>query len=327
MAKPSLSAKIAARRAASNAALEADYVGMFGFLQALDYQVVMMDISALIPTRNHHFRMHSDEMLQQLALDIQKNGLQNPIIARPIGEGRYEVLAGNNRMRAYVFNKENKIPCIIRNVDDDEAALIITGTNLNQRQELLPSELGWAYRIQMEALAHQGKRSASVPMGQAGVREGNAFATPLGPAETSRQTVARINAVNEHKIQRYIRLTYLNENLLLKVDEKALPLRAAIPLSYYSSEEQAIFYRFFYEDRMMKPSVAFSESIQKTLAPGSVSDHSLKALLKKEAVVPSIPPKLVLSSEKFYEYLPYLSDPTTLETLFLEFLSVRFKKN
>ncbi len=189
-----------------------------------------LKISDLAPYPDQPFRPYSPDKLKLLAEDIRQNGILSPVIVRPMPpdmERRYDyyqILSGHNRVAAAQLLRMETVPAIIKEVDDDLARLILVNTNLNQRDELLPSEKAFAYRMQMDAMKHQGQR------------------TDL----TSRPLVDKLNTGDmiasgtdgERQVQRYIRLTYLVKDLLDKVDTGNLPFRAGVDLSYLSEDEQ-----------------------------------------------------------------------------------------
>lgn len=188
-------------------------------------------ISDLVPYPDQPFRPYSPDKLKLLEEDIRQNGILSPIIVRPMPpdmEHRYDyyqILSGHNRVAAAQLLQMETVPAIVKTADDDLARLILVNTNLNQRDELFPSEKAFAYRMQMDAMKHQGQR------------------TDL----TSRPLVDKLNTGDmigsgtdgERQVQRYIRLTYLVKGLLDRVDTGDLPFRAGVDLSYLTEDEQA----------------------------------------------------------------------------------------
>ncbi|MEA5135604.1 MAG: ParB/RepB/Spo0J family partition protein [Candidatus Fimivivens sp.] len=191
--------------------------------------IVQLPLGKLIAWANQPFKPYSEEKMQQLVEDIKANGVLNPIIVRPRGE-QYEILAGHNRWSASRKAGLETIPAIIKVVDDDTATLIMVNTNLNQRDELLPSEKAWAYRLQLEAIKRQGQRSdlTSVQNGQK-LKD-----------TTSRESIASQSTDSSTQVFRYIRLTYLITELLEMVDQNMLPMVSGVSLSYLSEEQQHI---------------------------------------------------------------------------------------
>ena len=153
------------------------------------------------------FRAYTEDKLAELAADIGANGIISPLSVRSMPGGTYQILAGHNRRAAARLAGLDKVPCIVRDVDDDAAALIVVNTNLNQRDELLPSEKAKAYKIQLEALKHQGKSTSRQFVGKS----------------ESADAVGEMSGERGRQIQRYIRLNNLVPELLELVDTKKNP--------------------------------------------------------------------------------------------------------
>lgn len=193
--------------------------------------VKQLKLNDLAPYPDQPFRPYSREKLELLAEDIQQNGILSPVIVRPMPpdmEHRYnyyQILSGHNRVAAAQLLQMETVPAIVKEADDDLAQLILVNTNLNQRDELLPSEKAFAYRMQMDAMKHiSGERT---DLGSNGAK----VHTTISVAETNNESAAQI--------KRYVRLTYLVKGLLDRVDAGDLPFRAGVDLSYLTEDEQA----------------------------------------------------------------------------------------
>lgn len=245
-------------------------------------------IENLIPFSGQPFRPYTEEKLVELAEDIKSNGILSPIIVRPFGADKYQILAGHNRTNAAKLAGLETVPCIIKHVDDDTAKLIMLNTNLNQRDELLPSEKAFAYKMQLEAIERRGA--------------------------TNGRTSAELEASakeNKRQIQRYIRLTYLIPQLLGLVDEKTLPFRAAVNVSYLNQDEQNLLASFLQENEL---SVTLEQS-EKLKALSSYSNplnkldaSCLEALFGKKSSKEKAPPtytsyKLPNTINRYFEGL------------------------
>ena len=206
-----------------------------------DNGIRQLPIAKLIPFDNQPFRAYFPEKLQELAEDIRLHGVLSPLLVRPI-LGKYQILAGHNRANAARLAGLETVPCIVKDVDEDAAKLILVNTNLNQRDELLPSEKAFAYKMQMEALRRQGKRNDLGTNG-AQVEDANNFGTN-GAQVRSRDIVAQGSGESRETVRRYIRLTYLIKPLLDMVDAKALPFRAGVNISYLSDQEQILLHDY-----------------------------------------------------------------------------------
>lgn len=195
-----------------------------------------LPIDRLIPYENQPFRPYPQEKLIALAEDIRENGVLSPILVRQIGEEEYQILAGHNRVNACKMLGMETVPGIIKAVDDNQAALIMLNTNLNQRDQLLPSEKAFAYKMQMEAMKQQGKRTDLSLSPLDTLCDGS-----LSPLDTRIDTGKEIgdkNSESRANVFRYIRLTYLIRPLLDRVDNGDLPFRAGVNLSYLTEQQQ-----------------------------------------------------------------------------------------
>ena len=189
--------------------------------QAAGDQIQEIPLTELHPFKDHPFRVMDDEKMREMAESVAQYGVLVPGIVRPRPEGGYEIVAGHRRKRASELAGKQTMPVIVRNMDNDEATIIMVDSNL-QREKILPSEKAFAYRMKLEAMKHQGQRpvATSVPVAQ------------KSDGKTSRQLLAEQAGESQDQIRRYIRLTYLIPSLLQRVDENKLALRPAVELSY-----------------------------------------------------------------------------------------------
>ena len=197
--------------------------------------IQQLPINALVPYQDQPFRPYTKEKLIVLAEDIAENGVLSPIIVRLIDEDTYQILAGHNRVEACKLLGMDSIPSIVKPVDDNQAALIMLNTNLNQRDELLPSEKAFAYKMQLETMKRQGRRTDLCSIG-AQENEDDIYSN--GAQVKSRDIIADQNNTSREQVRRYIRLTYLNQPLLDRVDNGNLPFRAGVNLSYLTEAQQ-----------------------------------------------------------------------------------------
>lgn len=265
------------------------------------------------------FKDRQGSEMERLAASIRENGLQNPIIVRPIKEepGQFEILAGRRRVNAIRSNGGTEIDAIIRDVDDDTAAMIVTETNLRSREKIYPSEKAFAYKLQLEAIKHQGKR----------VDLDDSTCAPIGH-KRSRDIIAGINDVSKNEISRFIRLTNLSQPLLDLADEEKIPLFAAIDLSYLDEAAQNAVHAFFFENEYgVKLDLKLSAKLREVFkAKGCLTEEDIEALCleKQERAVPRT---FSINRKKLSPYLEKLPDDAELERLFLEFLMQRFGNN
>lgn len=187
--------------------------------------IEQLPIRSLIPYDNQPFRPYPQEKLLALAEDIHENGVLSPIIVRQIGEEEYQILAGHNRVNACKLLGMETVPAIIKAVDDNQAALIMLNTNLNQRDQLLPSEKAFAYKMQMETMKQQGKRT-------------DLTLSPMDTKLDIAEDIGKDSKNSRANVFRFIRLTFLIRPLLDRVDNGDLPFRAGVNLSYLTDQQQ-----------------------------------------------------------------------------------------
>lgn len=187
-------------------------------------KVMNIEIENLISAPNNPFRIQMDGEMERLIESIAESGVIAPVIARDIGDGKYEIVSGHRRKYACEYLGIETIPTIIKELDRCEAVIFLVDSNL-QRENILPSEKAFAYKMKLEALKHQGKTSVQLEQ------------------KLSRSVVADSCGVSDAQIQRYIRLTNLIPELLTMVDEKQIALTPAVELSYLTQDEQSILLR------------------------------------------------------------------------------------
>lgn len=188
---------------------------------------VSVHLEQLQPFEHHPFRVVEDDALKQLAQSIKENGVLTPCIVRPspYGDG-YELLSGHRRVAACRLIGRKTIPAIIRELDDDAATILMVDAN-QQRENLLPSEKAFAYRMKLEAMKHQGKRT-------------DLTSTQVMSKFRSNESVGSDSGESREKVRRYIRLTYLEENLLRMVDEGHIAFGPAVEISFLKHNEQCM---------------------------------------------------------------------------------------
>ena len=187
-------------------------------------------IDELYPFKNHPFKVLDDESMQRTVESVEQYGVLSPLIARPRPEGGYEIISGHRRQHAAQLAGLETLPVIVRNMDDDAAVLLMVDSNL-QRENILPSERAFAYKMKLEALKNQGARS-DLTCVQIGHKLNGAKA---------RDIVADESGDNARNVQRFIRLTSLIPELLDMVDEKKIAFNPAVELSYLDEAQQRDF--------------------------------------------------------------------------------------
>ncbi len=246
-------------------------------------EIVPMDIKELKPYAEQPFKVLLDNNMDELCASIEQYGVLSPIIVRPHSEGGYEVLSGHRRMKACELLGVEEVPVVIKDLDDDTAAILLVDSNL-QRENILPSEKAFAYKLKMAALKHQGKSTSSQ------------FGTKLRSDEEIAQQVRE----SRNQIQRYIRLTNLIDPLLDLVDKNEMAMSAGVELSYLGTRDQAKIYKIV-ERESTAPSIAQAAKLRKTAEEGSLDDAMLEYILtstKPESI------KLVIYEDKLRRYFP-----------------------
>ena len=190
-------------------------------------QVQQIPLSEIRPFKNHPFKVTDDELMQQTIDSIMQVGVLNPAIIRPAPEGGYEMVAGHRRLHAADLAGLKTIPAIVRNLDDDEAVILMVDSNL-QRETISPMERAQAYKMKLEALKHQGKRT-------------DLTSTQVGRKLESAEVIAQQTGESKNQVRRFIRLTELVPEIQKKVDSKEIAFSPAVELSYLTRDEQKQF--------------------------------------------------------------------------------------
>ena len=259
-------------------------------------KVRMIPLDELHPFAHHPFKVKDDEAMQDTVESVKAYGVLVPAIARPREEGGYELVAGHRRHRASLLAGLAEMPVIVREMDDDEATIIMVDSNL-QRETLLPSERAFAYRMKLEALKRQGARADLTSRQVVGKLE-TADAIGKDVGESGRQ------------IQRFIRLTYLVPPLLNMVDEHKVAFNPAVELSYLTSEEQVALLDAM-DSEQSTPSLSQAQRLKKFSQEGSLSEDIMRAILSEEKK-PEVG-KITLSSDKLRRYFPKSFTPQQME--------------
>ena len=190
-------------------------------------QVQQIPIGELFPFKNHPFKVLDDESMQRTVESVEQYGVLSPLIARPRPEGGYEIISGHRRQHAAQLAGLETLPVIVRNMDDDAAVLLMVDSNL-QRENILPSERAFAYKMKLEALKNQGARS-------------DLTSTQLVSKLRSNEQLGAENNQSRETVRRFIRLTNLVPELLDMVDEKKIAFNPAVELSYLDESQQRDF--------------------------------------------------------------------------------------
>jgi len=271
--------------------------------------------SVLIPCEklrfdnNQPFRMYTEEEIDDLAERIKQIGLLNPIIVRKNFQEAYEILSGRNRAKAVMKLGFKEIAAFVRDVDDDEAALIMLNANLGQRQNLLPSEKAKAYKIEADILNRQGQKSTS----------GN-----VCQKEDTREIMSKKHNESGRSIANYIRLAYLIPELLEYVDEKKIPLLTGVELSYLDIHQQQIIFESFIS-KGLKPNKGQLSEIRKLAEERSLCYMSLRLMLE-DTGWNKYSKYIKIDKSKLAKYENIFNKVVNLEEFFIELIEKYYEE-
>lgn len=245
-------------------------------------KIQQIQLSELHTPAIHPFKVTNDEKMQEMAESIKKYGVMTPAIVRPLETGGYELISGNRRKYAAEMAGLETLPAIVRDLDDDAAIILMVDANL-QREEMLPSERAFAYKLKLEAMKRQGARTdlTSVPMGQ------------KLKGKTSREILAETSSDSNTQIQRYIRLTELTPALLEMVNEKLMSFRPAVEVSYLTKEEQEQLVESININECT-PSLAQALRLKQFSQDGELSAEKIEEIMSEEKPIER---KLVLDGK------------------------------
>ena len=267
-------------------------------------KVLEIPLSELHPFKDHPFKVKDDEAMMETADSIRQYGILVPAIARPDPNGGYELVAGHRRHRASELAGKDTMPVIVRDLDDDQATIIMVDSNL-QRESLLPSERAFAYKMKLEAIKHQGERS-DLTSRQLGEK-----------SQTSISLVADQAGESQRQVQRYIRLTELIPELLDMVDEKKIAFNPAVELSYLDEAQQRDFLEAM-NDTQNAPSLSQAQRLKKLAQEGHFSYDVAFAVMgeeKKDEL-----DKVVIKNDTLRKYFPRSYTPKQMEDTIIKLL-------
>ena len=267
-------------------------------------------LSELHPFKDHPFKVKDDDAMIETADSIKKYGVLVPAIARPLPDGGYELVAGHRRRRASELAGKETMPVIVRDLDDDAATLIMVDSNL-QRENLLPSERAFAYKMKLEAIKHQGAR------------------TDLTSVQVEQKLSARDQVAKEAgersgiQVMRYVRLTELIPELLDMVDEKKIAFNPAYELSFLKPDEQQMLVETM-DYEQATPSLSQAQRMKKFSQDGKLSEDVMLAIMSEEKK--SDLDKVTLSSDTLRKYFPKSYTPAKMQETIIKLLEQWQKK-
>ena len=273
-------------------------------------KVVEISLTELFPFKNHPFKVIDNEEMAETAESVKKYGVLVPAIARPRDEGGYELVAGHRRKRACELAELDTMPVIVRKLDDDEAIIIMVDSNL-QRENILPSERAFAFKLKLDAIKRQGARTdlTSSQLGTKSLRADEIIAEQAGSSR--------------NQVQRYIRLTELIPEILSMVDEKKIAFNPAVELSYLKKEEQSDLLEAM-DMEQATPSLSQSQRLKKFSNEGKLTLEVMSAIMSEEKKGDL--DKVTLTGDKLKKYFPKSYTPKQMEDTIIKLLEGWHKK-
>jgi len=266
-------------------------------------QVQQIPIGELFPFKNHPFKVLDDESMQRTVESVEQYGVLSPLIARPRPEGGYEIISGHRRQHAAQLAGLETLPVIVRQMDDDAAVLLMVDSNL-QRENILPSERAFAYKMKLEALKNQGARS-------------DLTSSQVGMKLQALDIVGQEAGDSRNQVHRFIRLTSLIPELLDMVDEKKIAFNPAVELSYLDESQQRDFLEAM-QDTQNAPSLSQAQRLKKLAQEGRFSYDVAFAVMgeeKKDEL-----DKVVIKNDTLRKYFPRSYTPKQMEDTIIKLL-------
>ena len=272
-------------------------------------KVQEIPLGELHPFRNHPFKVKDDAAMQDTVDSVREYGVLVPAIARPDPDGGYELIAGHRRHHASELAGKETMPVIIRDLDDDAATIIMVDSNL-QREELLPSERAFAYKMKLEAIRHQGKRQEPT-------------SSQVGMKLQALDIVGQQAGDSRNQVHRFIRLTELIPELLDMVDERKIAFNPAVELSYLKKEEQTLLLEAM-DSEQATPSLSQAQRLKKFSQQKMLSLDVMRAVMSEEKKTDL--DRVTLKNETLRRYFPKSYTPKQMEDTIIKLLEGWYKK-
>lgn len=275
-------------------------------------QIQRLALSELHPFKDHPFRVLDDDRMMETVESVKEYGVLVPIIARPMADGGYEIVSGHRRKRACELAGLNEIPAIVRDLDDDEAVIIMVDSNL-QRENILPSERAKAYQMKLEAIKHQGERR-DLTSDQVGQK-----------LRVAVERVAENAGESKSQVQRFIRLNNLEPPLIDKVDAGKLAFTPAVELSYLKPEEQQ-WLDTALENTQQTPSLSQAQRMKRESKQGTLSEQGIMEIMTENKQTVPVKGSVVLPQEKLTKYFPRSYTTEQMEKVIFKLLDYWVRK-
>ena len=268
-----------------------------------------MPLSDLHPFEGHPFKVLDDELMGQTVESIKQIGVVSPLIVRPDPEGGFEILSGHRRLHAAQLAGLETVPVIVKEMDDDAAIIFMVDSNL-QRENILPSERAFSYKMKLEAMKHQGLRT-------------DLTSVQFGQKLSARDQVAKAAGESAIQIQRFIRLTELIPELLDMVDERKIALNPAVELSHLKKEEQTLLLEAM-DSEQATPSLSQAQRLKKFSQQKMLSLDVMRAVMSEEKK--NDLDRVTLKNETLRKYFPKSYTPKQMEDTIIKLLEGWYKK-
>ena len=287
---------------------------------AQEDRITLLPLSELHDFPNHPFKVRDDEAMQETAESIRQYGVLVPAIVRPREDGGYEIIAGHRRRHGSELAGLSAMPCIVRQMDDDTATILMVDSNI-QRENILPSERAQAYKMKLEAI----RRKAGRPAKEAeNLPEENCDQVGHNfDRKRSVEIVADEAGESKSQVQRYIRLTELSPELQQMVDEKKIGMTPAVEISYLKPEEQQMLLTAI-DSEQATPSLSQAQRMKKLSRDGKLNDDTMLDIMMEQKKPEGY--NVVLSADKLRKYFPRSYTPQKMEETILKLLDAWLRK-
>ena len=265
-------------------------------------RVQNLPLDKLEPFPNHPFKVIDDDKMLETVESIKERGVLVPVLVRPKNDGNFEIVSGHRRHHASQLAGLTEIPAIVREMDDDTAILLMVDSNL-QREELLPSEKAFAYKMKLDAIKRQGKRT-------------DLTSAQIVPKLQARDIVAHDAGVNRMEVTRYVRLTNLVPDLLDRVDNKTMAFNAAVEVSYLTEPEQLMLCDAI-EREECTPNLSQAKRLKQYSQDGKLDENVMDAIMTEEKPIED---KLVLKGDVLAKYFPRTYTPSQKQKIIVKLL-------
>lgn len=275
-------------------------------------RVQSIRLSALVPFKEHPFKVVDDEAMLRTTESIAQYGVLTPLIARPLEDGSYEIISGHRRAHAAELAGLTEVPVLVRRMDDDAATVLMVDSNL-QRENILPSERAFAYKMKLEAMKHQAGRPAQENYSQVGNNSG----------KLSSEEMAEELGTSKNQIFRFIRLTYLTPEVLDMVDRKQISFNPAVEISYLKAEEQEMFLQAM-DEVQAAPSLSQAQRLKKLSQEGGFTLDAAREIMNE--VKKGDLERVTFRNEQLRKYFPRSYTTQQMQNTILKLLDQWQKK-